>query len=134
MHAPVTQDAERTPSDEQQIATIAVGWLTSIRDRVHTAGELVLAEAKLAAVSVAVMIFMAALAALLVLSAWGLILAGVVHGLLQAGLPLWAILTGVAVLHLLGALFLGYRAMRMSENMKFPASRAQFGSSAEAQP
>jgi hypothetical protein len=132
MHAPIAEDAERT-TDEQNIATIAVGWLTSIPARVHVAAELALAEARLAAVSVAVMIFLATLAALLVLSAWGLMLAGVVHSLVQAGLPLGAILAGIAVVHLLVAVFLTIGAMRMGENLRFRATRAQFGSAAGAQ-
>jgi predicted permease len=133
MHAPIEQDAQRTTTDDQNIVTIAVDWLTSISARVHIAAELALAEARLAVVSIAVMIFLATLAALLVLSAWGLLLAGAVHSLLQAGLPLWAILTGVAVGHLLAAVFLAHRALRMSENMNFRATRAQFASTSSVQ-
>lgn len=110
----------------QNIATYTLGWLSSIRSRVHIVCELAIAEARLAATSVAVMLFLAVSAAVLLLGAWGLLLAGLVNGLLQFAIPLWAILVGLALLHILAALFLVWRALGLTENLHFSATRGHF--------
>lgn len=116
---------------EKNILAYATGWFGSLRARAHITTELALAEAKLAAISLAFMVFLAVIAAVLLLSAWGLLIAGLVHGLLQTGLPLWALLTGVAVIHVIAALLLAMRALRMSDNMSFAKTRDHIGSSSE---
>lgn len=116
---------------EKHILAYATDWFGSLRSRAHITTELALAEAKLAAISLSVMVFFAVLAAVLLLSAWGLLIAGLVHGLLQTGLPLWALLVGVAVLHVVAALFLAHRAIRLGDNMSFAKTRDHIGSAGQ---
>lgn len=116
---------------EKHILAYASDWFGSLRSRVHITTELALAEAKLAAVSLSVMVFFAVLAAILLLSAWGLLVAGLVHGLQQTGLPLWALLTGVAVIHIAAALLLALRAIRLSDNMSFAKTRDHISSAGQ---
>lgn len=70
------------------IATLAASWASAAGLRVKLISELALAEAKLAAISIALMAFLAMLAAAFVLGAWGLLIAGLVHGLVQLQLSL----------------------------------------------
>lgn len=111
----------------QNIVELSQGWLSSIRSRAHITTELALAEAKLAVTSVAAMVLIAVVAAILLLSAWGLAIAGLVIALMQGTeWPLWTILAGLAVIHVIAAVLIVFRALALSENLQFSETRAQF--------
>jgi hypothetical protein len=93
--------------------------------------ELALAEAKLAAISISLMVFLAMLAAAFILGAWGLLLAGVVLGLHQLQLPLWPILLVLGGLHVLIAAAAWQSAVYLSRNLEFPVTRRQLSESLE---
>ena len=113
-------------SDETGLMSLASHWLANLGSRAKVMVELVLAEARLAAISVALMAFLAMLSAAFVLGAWALLIAGLIYGLLQMGLPVWPILFTLCVVHALIA-FLAWRgAVRLSNNLEFPITRQQF--------
>ena len=71
------RDHDQDQDLESVVAHVA-GWFAAYRARIRLLGELALAEARLAATSVALMAFLGTVAAVFVLSAWGLIVAGLV--------------------------------------------------------
>jgi uncharacterized membrane protein YqjE len=109
------------------IATLAASWMTAAGSRVKLISELALAEAKLAAISLALMAFLAMLAAAFVLSAWGLLIAGLVNGLVQMQISLWPILLVLGGLHVLIAYAAWRGAIRLSRNLEFELTRKQLG-------
>lgn len=111
--------------DAESVATHVAGWFGAHRARIRLVSELALAEAKLAATSVALMAFLGTLAAVLVLTAWGLVVAGGVFALLAAGAPLWAMLGLLAVGHLLIAGLLVRKVLALSKHLEFVATREQ---------
>lgn len=84
-----------------------------------------MAEARLAAISAALMAFLAVLAALFVFAAWGLAIAGVVHVFLDLTVALWAVLLTLAIVHVLGAVALWSAAMRLGRHVEFRATQRQ---------
>lgn len=111
--------------------SLASDWVATTGLRAKVMLELVLAEARLAAISVALMAFLAMLSAAFVLGAWALLIAGLIYGLIQMGLPIWPILFALCAVHALIA-FLAWRgAVRLSNNLEFPATRQQFQHNAE---
>ncbi|MEQ8207988.1 MAG: hypothetical protein RIA65_17555 [Woeseia sp.] len=131
MDSAITSDAADAaePSDpvadSESVATHVAGWFAAHRARIRIISELALAEAKLAATSVALMAFLGTIAAILVLTAWGLIVAGGIFALLAAGAPLWAMLVVLAVGHLLVAGLLARKVLTLSKHMGFVATREQ---------
>lgn len=115
------------------IAELASDWVSTKFSRAGSLARLALAEARLAAMSVALMSFLALLAALFAFTAWALAIAGVVSALLAAGLALWAILLGVALLHVILALSAWNVAMRLGRHVEFRATRRQLADSQDAQ-
>ncbi len=110
------------------IATLAASWASAAGTRVKLISELALAEAKLAAISIALMVFLAMLAAAFVLGAWGLLVAGLVHGLVvQLQIPLWPVLLVLGGLHALIAALAWRAAVRLSGNLEFGYTRRQLG-------
>ena len=110
------------------IATLAASWVSAAGTRVKLISELALAEAKLAAISLALMAFLAMLAAAFVLSAWGLLVAGLVHGLVvQLQIPLWPVLLVLGGLHALIAALAWRAAILLSSNLEFGYTRKQLG-------
>jgi len=105
----------------------AAGWFSSARSRAGAMTSLVMAEAKLAAMSAALMIFLAVAAAVCVLSAWGLALAGLAYGLIVWGLPVWSALLVLVVLLAIAAALLWRAAMKASRHLEFSATREQLG-------
>lgn len=90
--------------------------------------ELAAAEARLAAISLSLMTFLAMLAAALVLGAWGLMVAGLVYGLLQLQIPLWLLLLVLGGLHALLAALAWRAAVNLSDNLQFKGTRRQIES------
>ena len=131
-HSPQSRDL-LAPADEvappaASIVSLVSDWVSETSSRIRLTTELALAEAKLAATSVALMMFFALLAAVFVLGAWGLLIAGLVSGLVQAlDAPLWAVLTGLCVLHVVLARWLWSRVVRLTKHLEFSATRQQFG-------
>jgi len=113
------------------IVSLVAAWAAATISRVKLLSELALAEAKLAAISISLMIFLAMLAAAFVLGAWGLLMAGLVFSLLQLQLPLWPILLVLGGLHILIAAAAWRAAVYLSRNLEFPATRQQMGQSLE---
>lgn len=107
------------------IAELASDWLATKGSRARTLTQLAFAEARLAAISVALMTFLGMLAAIFIFAAWGLGIAGLVIGLAGAGIPLWVLITGLAFAHGLIAYALWRVTMRLGENVEFRATRRQ---------
>ena len=87
--------------------------------------RLAVAEARLAAISAALMAFLAVLSALFVFAAWGLGIAGIVHLFLDLGVTLWVVLLAIAIVHILGAVLLWSTAMRLGRHVEFRATQRQ---------
>lgn len=119
--------SEPTGSSQEEpsanILTLVTDWFAALRSRFEITTELAVAEAKLAATSVAIMLILAVATAVFLLFAWGLVLAGIVYGLLQAGIPVFATLAGLVVLHLLGAVLMARKVFSLSENLRFVETR-----------
>lgn len=108
------------------IVTLAASWASAAGTRVKLISELALAEAKLAAISLALMAFLAMLAAAFVLSAWGLLIAGLIHGLVvMLQFPLWPVLLVIGGLHVLIAAIAWRAAVRLCSNLEFGSTRQQ---------
>lgn len=117
-------------SNAEQASAASIGelvadWLSTTGDRVNAVTRLAMAEARLAAISAALMAFLAMLAALFVFAAWGLAIAGAVHMFLDLGVALWAVLLAIAVVHILGAVALWSAAMRLGRHVEFRATQRQ---------
>lgn len=98
-------------------------------DRTLTGGRLMLAETRLAAMSFVRMLFLSVAAAILAVSAWGVLASGIVVGAYRAGIPLWLSLSVLGVLHFLAAVLLVWRIRRLSDALDYSHTRrALFGS------
>jgi ABC-type nickel/cobalt efflux system permease component RcnA len=115
-----------TVVETASIATLVTDWMSATSSRMRLTTQLAFAEARLAAISLTLMVLMGMLSAILVFSAWGLIVAGLVVALLKFGVPLWVALASLGVLHLLGAWLLWRGAVRLSRYLDFAATRQQF--------
>jgi uncharacterized membrane protein YqjE len=111
--------------DDANIAQLAAGWISAAGSRVKSTAELALAEAKLAVLSVVLMLLLAIVVAVFLLSAWGLLIAGAVSGLLALGVPLWGSLAVLGTLHLFLAWLLLRWISRLSTHLELPATRRQ---------
>lgn len=130
----VTQDTRidlPATGAEASIAELLANWVTIVRTRIRTTVELAAAEVKLAAMSFVLMNVFAVALAILALSGWGLLLAGMVVGLLSAGISLWIILVSAAVLHLALAYVLWRSIVRLSAHLNLTATQPE---PADAQP
>ncbi len=115
-----------TAVESGTIATLVAGLMSATSSRIRLTTDLAFAEARLAAISVALMVLMAMLSAGLVLVAWGLIVAGLVVVVLKFGISLWITLAALSLLHALGAWLLWRGAVRLSRYLDFTATRQQF--------
>lgn len=123
---PAAADAEPPPGEApDNILGHAAGWLAATQERARAVGHLAVAEAKLAAMSVALMAFLGVLAAVCLLGAWGLLVAGIVYGLVAAGLALWLSLLAMGVLHIVLAWLLWRTATRLTRHLRFSETRAR---------
>lgn len=127
-----SSSTDASESDDTGLISLASHWAATTGSRVKVMVELVLAEAKLAAISVALMAMLAMLAAAFVLGAWALMVAGLIYGLIQLGLPVWPILIGLCLMHV-GVAYLAWRgAVNLSNNLEFPTTRKHFSDKQEA--
>lgn len=122
---------EADVDDSRSVIAATAGWIEATRERAASVARLAAAEARLAATSFIVIVAVAATAAVLLLSAWGLIAAGIVYALHESGFPLVWILPGLAALHVVAALALATYASRISANLQFSQTRRQFESSGD---
>jgi ABC-type nickel/cobalt efflux system permease component RcnA len=126
--------AESVPGaapETASITTIVADWMSATNSRIRITTELALAEARLAAISVTLMVLMGTLSAVFILGAWGLVVAGLVYALLQFGIPLWLTLISLSLLHALAAWLLWRGAVKLSCHLNFAATRQQFRHSQE---
>lgn len=127
-HPPVASaEPEHAPSEGAKLGELASEWASLTVSRLKTTVHLALAEAKLAALSLVLMVFLAVIAAVFALGAWGLLMAGAVVGLQIAGLPLWGSLATLGVLHLVAFVFLWRVMMALSRNLDMSATRYRAG-------
>lgn len=126
-----SQPAGSPPNDASGLIALATHWVATAGSRVKVMVELALAEARLAAISVALMAFLGMLAAAFVLGAWALMIAGLIYGLVQLGLPVWPILLGLCVVHVLIAALAWRGAVYLSNNLEFPTTRKHFSDNQE---
>ncbi len=130
----MSASAESVPNsvpETASITTIVADWMSATNSRIRITTELAFAEARLAAISVALMVLMGTLSAVFVLGAWGLVVAGLVYALLQFGRSLWLILISLSLLHALSAWLLLRGAVRLSSHLNFASTRQQFPRSEE---
>jgi|GEM_PF-2446826 len=125
-HTAAPPASSDSSSEEAGLISLAGEWVATAGSRVKVMVELVLAEARLAAISVALMAFLAMLSAAFLLGAWALLIAGLIYGLLQIGLPLWPIMFVLCGLHILIAYLAWRGAVKLSNNLEFPVTRQQF--------
>lgn len=108
---------------EVSLAELAANWMTIVRSKFKTSVELAAAEVKLAAMSFVFMTFLAVALAILALSGWGLLLAGMVVGLLDAGMALWTILLAAALVHMVLAFIALRTIVGLSRHLKLTGAR-----------
>ena len=108
-------------------------WMSAVGSRCALISRLALAEARLAGISVALMAFLAMIAAAFVLIAWGLMMAGLIFALAQWQLPLWPAFVALGGLHALLAWMAWRTTVRLSQNLEFPVTRYHLADS-ERQP
>src|SRR5690554_4658450 len=125
-HTATPPNSSYAACNEAGLMDLASDWLATTGSRAKVMMELVVAEARLAAISVALMAFLAMLSAAFVLGAWSLLIAGLIYGLIQVGLPIWPILIALCVIHALIAFLAWHGAVKLSNNLEFPATRKQF--------
>jgi ABC-type nickel/cobalt efflux system permease component RcnA len=129
----VTSEAvPETAAETASIATLVADWMSATSSRIRVTTELAFAEARLAAVSLTLMVLMGMLSALFVFAAWGLVLAGLVAVALKFGISLWLTLASLSLLHALGAWLLWRGATKLGRYLEFSATRQQFRQEQEA--
>ena len=95
----------------------------SARDVVAHVAEIAALESRLAGMTLAIMAGAALAVVILVLSAWGLLLAAAVYGLMTAGMtPPVALLVAVAITLVVAALLV-WLILRLVPRLKFAATR-----------
>ena len=117
-------EARRDPPGTGELVS---QWLANAGERVRTTLHLVVAETRLAAVSLGLMVFLMVLAAGSVMLAWIVLVITAVMALKLAGLQLVWVLAGLVVLHLALAWGFWMLAMRLSRHLGFEATRRELG-------
>jgi hypothetical protein len=105
------------------LATLAATIGRSARDVVAHVAEIAALESRLAGTTLAIMAGAAVAVVVLVLSAWGLLLAAAVYGLVAAGMSAPAALLVATALTLLLAGVLLWIILRLVPRLKFAATR-----------
>ena len=124
--------ASDTVAGDESVAGAASGLLQAAGSRVRNTVALAAAEARLAAMAGLTMLILVVLTACFVLVGWGLMVAAVVNLAVNAGVSWATIAFCASVVHLLAALLLFLRAMRLSRDLTLPALRAALWSSGTA--
>lgn len=118
-------DGEAPPrvGAQASLTALAATIGRSARDVVAHVAEIAALESRLAGVTLAIMAGAALAAVILVLSAWGLLLAAAVYGLMAAGMaPPAALLVATAITLVVAGLLLWLIA-RLVPRLKFAATR-----------
>ena len=113
-------------AESASIATLFADLFSATSSRIRITTELAFAEARLAATSLTLMVLLGMLAALFLLVAWGLVVAGLVAAALFFGISLWLTLAALSLLHALGAWLLWLGAVKLSRYLEFAETRQQF--------
>lgn len=121
------QDLAGPPGEPPGLGDLLSEWAANAGERVRSTFQLALAETRLAAVSLGLMVFLMVLAAGCVLLAWGLLVTAAVYALQLAGARLLVALGVLVAVHLLLAWLLWQGATRVSRNMGFEATRRELG-------
>ncbi len=131
-NAPADKTGLNQPDNlsEAGILELATAWLESTGSRLRSTAELALAEARLAAMSLVLMVMLGLIAGVFLLGAWGLLMAGVVTGLLASGVPLWAALALLGAAHLGMAALLIHWIQGLSGTLELPATRRRLSNPA----
>ena len=129
--ASLQETAPPDAANHASLAGLATSWLSSVGARAQSTSALVIAETKLALLSVVVMVFLAVLAAVSVLASWGLLTAGLTIWAVQSGAPLWVALFGAGSVHALLGILAWRGVTRLSGYLEFSATREQFRVSEE---
>jgi uncharacterized membrane protein YqjE len=122
------QDAQQHRVDsapDEDVLSHVVGWCSAVRTRFHLVAELAVAEVRFVALGAAAMCFLGIAAALLLFGAWALAIAASIIALMQHGVSLWVALAGFAIVHALAGVFMMLRAVSISKNLTFAATRQQ---------
>lgn len=108
---------------QASLTGLAATAVRSARDVVGRTFEIAALESRLAGTALAAMAGIALAVVVLLLSAWGLLLAAAVAGLMNAGFEVTAalLLLGAANVLVAGALVLVF--LRLTRRLKFPATR-----------
>ncbi len=104
--------------EQAALSKLALEWLQAMAAGLGASFRLAIAEAKLAAMSLVLMLLFTVLAAILTLGAWGLFLSGIVIVLERLGVPLWASLLGLGLLQVAGAALLFRGVMRLGRRLE----------------
>ncbi len=131
MHA-TTAAKPGTASDQASIATLVATWISATSARIRITTELAFAEARLAAISLTLMVLLGMLSALFLLGAWALVVAGLAAAVVKLGVSLWITLLSLSLVHAIGAWLLWRGAVRLSRYLEFAATRQQFQHAQEA--
>ena len=122
---PSSAPEQEAISTEANIAELATGWVHAAGSRIKATAELALAETRLAVMSVVLMLLLSIVAAVFVLGAWGLLIAGIVTGLMQLGVPAWMTMLALGIVHVVCAWVLLRWMGRLSVHLELPATRRQ---------
>jgi len=120
-------------ADLQDGLAIASDWTGTLLQRIRCNAELTIAETKLAAVSFLMMLFLTVVAALFVLTAWGVLLAGATLGLQSVGIPVAGSLTAIGVVQLAAAVFVFRKIRQLSQSLELPATQAALAAKDDGQ-
>lgn len=122
--APAAASAQQPQGcDEAGILEAASGWLEAVASRFRSTARLALAEVRLAAMSVVLMVVLGLIAAVFTLGAWGLLMAGAVMGLIAAGMSLWVALVLLGAAHVAITVVLIHWIRGLSMSLELPTTR-----------
>lgn len=111
---------------ETSVSGLALTAFSALRDWVTDSLEVAALESRLAGYALAAISAVTVAATLLVLTAWGLLIAAAVAALVQAGMQLWLALLIVAGINLVAAALLIALVPRISKRLTFQSTRNIF--------
>jgi len=111
---------------DTSISGLAVTAFATLREWVADSLEVAALESRLAGFALAAMSAIAIAATILLLTAWGLVIAAVVAALLQAGMQLWLALLAVAGVNAVVAAVLIALVPRIGKRLTFESTRNIF--------
>ncbi|HMB73910.1 MAG TPA: hypothetical protein VKQ06_10085 [Gammaproteobacteria bacterium] len=105
------------------VTSLAIAWVDAAQQRWKSVGLLGLAEARLAAMGLAAMVFFAAAAAMLAFTAWALLNTLLVLTLSRAGVSLLTIFSALAGVHLAFAYLAWRQTLQLTRHIELPVTR-----------